>query len=158
MAQDKFADAVPFLQRVVIIRPINAKTHHMLGQAFFAQRRYSDAANSFKNALDIESNNIQYRIDFQRALDANPDRARAYFEIGNSYFDLSNFAEALKYYREAVQLDERNPEYQARVRSAEITIQMQEIYRSPTQRDSYSAPTQIDSYRSPTRIEDYRNP
>jgi len=119
LQQGDHANAITALQRSINIRPRDAEAHFMLGSAYYAQGRYTDAANSFKNAVDLDTGNAKYRNDLQKALAADPNKARTNFNMGNSYFEQNNYAEALKHYREAAQLDPQNNTYQTSLKTAE---------------------------------------
>ena len=157
--QDKHAAATTFLERAAKIRPNNAETHHLLGTAFLELGRYTDAANSFKAAVDLASNNTQYRTDLQRAMNApvGIEKAKGFYNMGNAYMAQYNYAEALKYYKDATQADPQNTSYQTAVRTAETRVNQEQrmktvetAYRKAkaTPKPSTSSQTAQDTYKN----------
>ena len=122
MKRNKYAEAVTSLKQAATLRPNNAEIHHMLGTAYFGQSSYENAANSFKAAADLASNNAQYRADFLKAMNANPQKAKSYFDMGNASMDQYKYAEALNYFKEAVTANPNNTSYQTAVKTAETRI------------------------------------
>jgi len=120
--RNQYADAVTFLMQASVVRPNNAAIHHLLGTAYFELGRYENAAGSFKAAVDLAANNTQYQNDLQKALKANPQKAKGYLDMGNAYMVQNNYAEALRYYREAANADPQNNSYQTAIRTAETRI------------------------------------
>ena len=131
MRQGKYADAALSLSRAVTYRPNSAELHHMLGTSYLELGgRDENAAFSFKNAVDLAPDNVQYRNDLQRALVAG--EAKVIFEIGNSYLVDGNYNEALKYLSDAVKMDNRDT-YQRKREEAEIRVKQEEHMHAATE-------------------------
>ena len=125
LVQGKNAEAARFLQRSVSFSPQNAALHYLLGNAHFSLRQYNEAANSFKKACDFSENNPLYCNAVMGALEADPEKARANFNMGNQYAAEENFVEAHQYFIKAQQLDPQNRFYQDRVARNEIFVLQQ---------------------------------
>ena len=123
---EKNNEAVDFLQRTIRLRPRDETAQNMLGEIYYTQGRYSEAASNFRAALDIAPNNTTYRDNLQKALNANPQAASANVNMGNQYITQGNYAEALRYFREAARLDPQNAGFQSLVRETDIRVRQQQ--------------------------------
>ena len=122
--QNKYAEAITFLRQATVVRPNNAAIHHLLGTAYYENGNYENAANSFKEAVDLAANNTQYRNDLQRAMNANPQREQGLLDMGDAYMRQYNYEEALNYYRDAAQIDTRN---NSSLRTAQLRVNQERI-------------------------------
>jgi Tfp pilus assembly protein PilF len=59
--QDKFADAIRHFELAVRQDEFNANRHANLGKAYMAMRQYAKAESSFKKALKLEPNELEYK-------------------------------------------------------------------------------------------------
>ena len=126
LVQGSHAQAEGPLLRAVNIRPNNAELNYLLGHAYFGQSKYTLAANSYKKAVDLEPNNRTYNNDLQKAIAANPERAKANFDIGNSYLAQGKYTDAQKYFNDAVKADPHNNTYKTQVNRTETIIKQQQ--------------------------------
>ncbi|HKG60499.1 MAG TPA: tetratricopeptide repeat protein [Pyrinomonadaceae bacterium] len=105
--------------------PFNAKAYGCLGVIAFKQDAFLDAKFYFQKSIDVNPNEGSYvelgslycqmgcydkaGETLQKALDLNPT-AHAYIELGNVAVFKEDNKEAIRYCREAVSVDPRNPE------------------------------------------------
>ncbi len=59
--QDKFADAIRNFEAAVRQDELNASRHSNLGMAYMAMRQYAKAESSFKKALKLSPNEMEYK-------------------------------------------------------------------------------------------------
>lgn len=59
--QDKYADAIRHFELAVRQDEFNANRHANLGKAYMAMRQYAKAESSFKKALKLEPNEMEYK-------------------------------------------------------------------------------------------------
>lgn len=59
--QDKFADAIRQFEHAVHQDDLNASRHANLGMAYMAMRQYAKAESSFKKALKLAPNEMEYK-------------------------------------------------------------------------------------------------
>jgi len=59
--KDRFTDAIRMYESSVRIDEKNASRHADLGEAYMAIRQYAKAESSFKKALKLEPNNLDYK-------------------------------------------------------------------------------------------------
>ena len=70
---------------------IRAEVHHSQGEQEYAAKKYKKAI-----------------VDFDRAIELNPEHVRAYYKRGNTKFKLENYTDAIEDYTHAIKL---NPEH-----------------------------------------------
>jgi Tfp pilus assembly protein PilF len=67
--QDKFADAIRHFELAVRQDEYNANRHANLGKAYMAMRQYAKAESSFKKALKLEPNEMEYKDLLSEAIE-----------------------------------------------------------------------------------------
>jgi eukaryotic-like serine/threonine-protein kinase len=131
--EGRYADAVKALDKSTGIRK-TAGALSNLGTANFHMRRFEEAAQAYKDAIEFESSNyvlwgnlaaahyygghraeaeIEYRKSNQLAiqkLDVNPKDAAVLADVATNHSMLGNRAEAFSYLNRALQLSPRDPE------------------------------------------------
>jgi tetratricopeptide (TPR) repeat protein len=85
--------ALATLRRMVELDPESVRAHQVLGDTYFAQESYVDAAKEYEFALKIE-----------------PKNPELYFLLGNSYYKQMQFALAVDQFDRAIGLDPLNAE------------------------------------------------
>ncbi|MEL6490690.1 MAG: tetratricopeptide repeat protein [Cyanobacteria bacterium J06634_6] len=81
--------AITTLERAKALQPDNALVMFALGNAYFSQADYSQAAQSIEAGLKLE-----------------PDNPNALFDLGNAYYKLSQYDKAIAQYEAAVSNDD----------------------------------------------------
>ena len=131
--QGRYPDAIKALEKSTAIRKTGGALSN-LGTANFHMRRFDDAAQSYKQALEFDNNNyalwgnlasalyygghrseadVEYRKSNQlaiRKLDVNPKEASVLADVATNYSMLGNRVEAFSYLNRALQLSPRDPE------------------------------------------------
>jgi tetratricopeptide (TPR) repeat protein len=120
-------DALHAMTHAATLLPGDAEAHSNLGNALQSQRRFDDAAASYRRALEIQPhspegyNNLGSalrglgRLDeavasFRRALEIKADFAEASNNLGSALRGLRRFDEAVASYRRALEIKPRYPE------------------------------------------------
>lgn len=67
--QDKFADAVRHFEQAVRQDELNAARHANLGMAYMAMRQYAKSESSFKKALKLAPNEMEYKDLLNEAIE-----------------------------------------------------------------------------------------
>jgi tetratricopeptide (TPR) repeat protein len=88
--QDRWGDALPFLQKAVAAHPENPDTHLYVGLAYLETRNWGRAASEFRIMIA-----------------GKPENARAHLCLGMAELELGQVGEAEAEMREAVQLRPR---------------------------------------------------
>ncbi|AFL72916.1 tetratricopeptide repeat protein [Thiocystis violascens] len=120
-------DALPVLELELALRlaPGDAETLNSLGRAYQSQQRLEDAVDSYRKALEIQSdspeiwNNLgisqqsqgypnQALASFERALTLQPDYVKAHNSRGRALRELGRVEEALACHDRALNLDPKN--------------------------------------------------
>ncbi|MEP7156818.1 MAG: tetratricopeptide repeat protein [Betaproteobacteria bacterium] len=83
--QERYDEAIPFLQQAASLAPENAVALNDLGNAFAALGRYAEAEDALTAALHI-----------------NPDYPEAYYHLGMCFMAQGRQVEAEKFYRRAI--------------------------------------------------------
>ena len=113
--------AVKFLKRAIEIKEDFAEAHYNLGILYADMKRYEEAENEYKRAIEINDdaaahNNIgnlyadmkryeEAENEYKRAIEINDDAA-AHNNIGNLYADMKRYEEAENEYKRAIEIDE----------------------------------------------------
>jgi tetratricopeptide (TPR) repeat protein len=85
--------ALEKLVHMVQLAPESARAHQVLGDAYFAEQRFEDAAGDYEAAVKLEP--------------GNPD---LHFLLGSTYFKQTQFSLALECFNRALRLDPLNAE------------------------------------------------
>lgn len=87
------AVALENLTRMVELAPESARAHQVLGDAYFAEQRFDEAAGEYQAAVKLE-----------------PGKADVHYLLGNTYFKQSLFSLALDSFDRVLELDPLNAE------------------------------------------------
>jgi len=96
--------------------------HNVLGVSQEAQKKFKEAADSYRNALKIQPQfaemqfnlgSVLYQLGdsqsaiqhYQKAIQIKPDLVVAYFNLGITYQNESQFDKALSAYQKAIELE-----------------------------------------------------
>lgn len=85
--------ALAKLTRMVQLAPESARSHQVLGDAYFAEQRFDDAAGEYEAAVKLE-----------------PEKQDLHYLLGSTYFKQSQFSLALQSFNRALELDPLNAE------------------------------------------------
>lgn len=80
--------AIEALGRAKQLQPENSLVMFALGNAYFSQQQYAEAAASIESGLDID-----------------PENANALFDLGNAYYKLNRYDQAIAQYEKAASTD-----------------------------------------------------
>lgn len=103
----------------------SVETHIKQGKAYTESGRYTDAIESYKQAIKIRSDDPQIHFDlgfaygkvnrweesaqsFKEAVRLHPNSARGHIGLGHAYSELNRYPEALESYRKALRLEPCN--------------------------------------------------
>jgi tetratricopeptide (TPR) repeat protein len=93
LAENDTKKALPYLKRATVLEPGKSEYHFWLGVAYGESRQESLERKSYLKALELDPKNIQ-----------------ALTYMGNNRLRAKKYAEALKYYRMALELSDSNPQ------------------------------------------------
>ena len=105
--------------------PNQAAPELLLGEVFEAQKDHVEAINAYRRALELEGNNPDAMISLARAylragrytsskelltdvISMDPENSMAYQYLGFSQLRMKETVEAIKSYRQAVEIDEND--------------------------------------------------
>jgi tetratricopeptide (TPR) repeat protein len=126
----KYAEAIQFYRRAVVLDQDYFEAHYLLGLAGFQTRNFQLALSSWQAALALRPDSADARYNYALALKADnrfqasaeeleqllalhPDEARGHLTLGNLYADqLRDIPRARRHYQRVLQLDPRNPQAQ----------------------------------------------
>jgi tetratricopeptide (TPR) repeat protein len=129
-AAKKYAEAIQFYRRAVVLDKDYFEAHYLLGLAGFQTRNFQLALSSWEAALALRPDSADARYNYALALKAenrfqastdelekllalHPEEARAHLTLGNLYADqLRDISRARRHYQRVLQLDPRNPQAQ----------------------------------------------
>lgn len=80
--------AIAALSRAKVLQPENSLVMFALGNAYFSQQEYAQAAQAIESGLALE-----------------PDNPGALFDLGNAYYKLNRYEQAIAQYEKAVGTD-----------------------------------------------------
>lgn len=100
--------ALEKLIRMVELAPDSARSHQVLGDAYFAEQRFDKAAGEYQAAIKLE-----------------PKKPDLHYALGDAYFKQSHFSLALNSFNSVLQLDPLNSE--AYLMRGEALIQLGEV-------------------------------
>jgi tetratricopeptide (TPR) repeat protein len=124
-----FSAAVSAYEKAVAFTPNDADLRIGLARSYTGEKRYQDAIEQYKKTLNIIppgkdyiflemgsryvslGNPEQALIEFQHALDLNPNSASAYYLIGETQRTLQNAVESEAAFKKAVELKNDNATY-----------------------------------------------
>jgi tetratricopeptide (TPR) repeat protein len=145
MDENKFEEAIPYLERTVQTYPISFDAWNMLGVAQFEMQNYQNAIVSFNQATDIDDSkykpfynrgNAKLTLedtegalaDYNRAIEIQPNIADLYLNRAASYFLLDKWEEAMADYDFAEKIDPKN--HLVMVNKGKIYLLINQIDRS----------------------------
>ncbi len=124
--QGEHEQAVQAYNKALEIKPGFAPAHNGLGNALIDEKQYLKAVESYQKAIQLEPNYKEanynlcaayvYAARYNEAISAClnslkfTEDARAYNNLGNSYFRIKQFDEALRAYKKALELNPQLPE------------------------------------------------
>ena len=89
--QGRYADALPFFERLVVVNPQRAAGHHALGAVLLQLNRMTEASDCFHKALSLDPNLVE-----------------AHTDLGNYWYTLADYPRAAHHYQEALR---QRPEF-----------------------------------------------
>ncbi|MFT3843013.1 MAG: tetratricopeptide repeat protein [Myxococcaceae bacterium] len=115
------------VEKALAIEPENGRLYFLLGQAQFASGRSTDAATSFKRAMDLDAKLVEAANNYgallvdqrrgseavsvlERTVHTNPKWVAAHLNLGNAYRAAGDFIHARDEYRLAAALAPDRPE------------------------------------------------
>lgn len=120
----RYGEAIDLLNRFISAEPQNAIGYNLRGLCYEQRKRYEMAVYDFRSALKLDSKNINYNSNLQRAIDAwnnllhnnivgykreiaiNPAIPINYLEIGKCYKNLGEWQKAEDWYDEYLKREE----------------------------------------------------
>jgi len=116
------AEAVPFLERALALRPDVPEVHHTMADAWLRLGRRDEARAEYARALAVapgyapahnglglllldEGKATEAIAEFEQAIRLRPDLAAPFYNLGNALVALDRWREAEPYYERALQID-----------------------------------------------------
>ena len=116
------AEAVPFLERALALRPDAPEVHHTMADAWLRLGRRDEARAEYARALAgapgyapghnglgllllDEGKATEAIAEFEQAIRLRPDLAAPFYNLGNALVALERWREAEPYYERALQID-----------------------------------------------------
>src|SRR6266403_1816247 len=116
------AEAVPFLERSLALRPDVPEVHHTMADAWLRLGRRDEARAEYARALAVapgyapahnglglllldEGKATEAIAEFEQAIRQRPDLAAPFYNLGNALVALDRWREAEPYYERALQID-----------------------------------------------------
>jgi tetratricopeptide (TPR) repeat protein len=128
MREQKFTEAVGFLNKSIEKDATNAEAFNARGVAHYELKQYKEAQMDYARAIELRPdfykpyyNRARVKTtqrdlpgalkDYSEAIRLQPDSADLYFDRGYVYFESSRFREALLDFDKAILLNPRNPDF-----------------------------------------------
>jgi tetratricopeptide (TPR) repeat protein len=123
LRKGEFAAATPYLEKATAGQPAKADGWALLGRAYHSARRYEDAADAYKKAVELASDNVNFRATYGLILGqadkleeglnelkrvvATPGYkdAAGWTNLGWLYRNLNKPQESIEAYKKALELD-----------------------------------------------------
>ena len=136
-------EAIPYLNKAVLLDPGYDLAHYSLGDAFMKQENYIQASKSYSHAFALDPQNPLFGFNLAKALAAAGKHENAlyyyqqvagmdqfinhkiYYHMGKSFFRLKRFPEAIAAYNKALLLQ---PDYDEALKALITTIRIYEIF------------------------------
>jgi tetratricopeptide (TPR) repeat protein len=93
LADNNTKKALPYLKQATVLEPGKSDYHFWLGVAYGESRQESPERKSYLKALELD-----------------PENSQALTYLGNNRLRAKKYAEALEYYRQALDLSDSNPQ------------------------------------------------
>jgi tetratricopeptide (TPR) repeat protein len=129
---EKYDEAITNYKSAIDIDPRNAAASYSLGRLYILKRQPELALRYYIDATTIEPDNYIYQSELgylytklnppqwhnakkalQRAIEINNKDDLSYIGLGDVFFGMGLFTQALEKYKEAISLNPNNPEYYA---------------------------------------------
>ena len=127
LKKGRIDEAMTQFQKVLQIKPDDAKAHYNLGNALLQKGRVEEAITHYQEALQIEPDDAAIhgnlgnallqkgKVDeaitqFQRVLQINPHDAKAHYKLGITLFQKGRVDEAIDHYQKALQIEPEDAE------------------------------------------------
>src|SRR5262249_49484867 len=124
-------EAIGVFQKLVRLRPLNARHRSCLGAALMNKEEFGKAIASFKEAVSLQPEdalahfNLGYAqgksgddvaaiVSYKKAIHLNPNLAEAHCNLGILLRDQGEFAQALAELRQGDELGKKNPPWSYR--------------------------------------------
>lgn len=105
----QYDDAEQTLKKLVAVTPRNFEPHYLLGSVYLRANRLEEAETTFAKAAEYAGNGQKSKV-------AGPFGLQG---LGDKYYSAGRYAEALRSYRRALQLDPNNAALAAKIAAAE---------------------------------------
>lgn len=131
-----FKKAIEFYEKFLNTEPDNHYALNQLGYSYGCLDTKKDLMKGIEiisKAIDLDKSNYFYYYcrgylyydlnlykkgnlemalnDFENTIKLNPNYSKAYFEIGNIYYDTKNYQKQIEYYSKAIDLEKENGKY-----------------------------------------------
>lgn len=125
--ENKFAEALPFLQQAVAIAPGNASIHRNFGVAYDELKQTGKAIASYERSLALKPNqpDVREKLDLlkgereterqrlgkmEKDMEGTPGDAALTAQIGTTYENLGDVARAIEMYERSLNINANQPE------------------------------------------------
>lgn len=121
--QQEFKQKYIHFKKLIELDFNNSHAYYDMGNAYYDMGKYQDASKCYKRAIELSPNNENPYYDlgwlyhsvkknntkaanyFNRAIEINPDFAKAYNGLGSICDDKKEYKKAIEYYEKAITLD-----------------------------------------------------
>ena len=150
--EGRIDDALPYLNRAVMLDPSYDLAHYSLGDALMKQGDYIQASKSYIQAFKLDPQNPLYGFNLAKALAAAGNYESAlyyyqqvagkdqfinhqiYYHMGNSFYGLRRYSEAMDAYNKALLL---RPDYREALQALVNTSRIYEILKAQQKPEQY---------------------
>ncbi len=110
----KFSEAARVYEEIILISPDDDEAYLLLGHTYLMDTKYQKAAQAFRNAISINTENAGEITPFyQNIIIENPEDDIAYSHLGYAWMLLGNAAESEKAFVESLRINPDNAESRA---------------------------------------------
>lgn len=110
----KLSEAARVYEEIILISPDDDEAYLLLGHTYLMDTKYQKAAQAFRNAISINTENATEITPFyQNIVIENPDDDIAYSHLGYAWMLLGNAAESERAFVESLRINPRNDESRA---------------------------------------------
>ena len=129
--------ALDAFQQATLQKPDNAIARHNLGTALYKKRRFKAAATAFQES--ILTGNV-------------PDEAAAYYNLGNSQFQMGDLGSAIESYKHSLRLNPQDADAQHNLELALQLMKNRQENATQQQADKNAAQQQEPTKTEPSNI------